>query len=391
MKRAVLFAGTTIVAACLVAGLTVVQIAQKFAPALALSVSPGNAQANDHLAAVMLAQSGLEADPDALMAFAKRSMGAQALNTPALRHAGLAYSFAGDRESARRIFELGRQFTKRDPAINLWLFEDAIRQGEIESGLRLLDQALRVDTSVQFRIFPVLTQTLANREAAEEFVPIILKKPDWAKDYAAYAVGDDRAAPVLAQIIVDHPETADILSDERQRSLARRLAELKHYELATAAFAIFSGRDLEVSAYTDGYFEEESWLPYDWDLGASGNLSVYEAPEGEGLEFSISGGGGQQTIARRLLRLRPGNYALSTRAEATEGDLADLGLRIAIACAGRADAQIAEMGWFGASGQDLTGAFTVPDNCPMQWIEIRARGQRAQHSGTLEKIRIRKQ
>ena len=366
--------------------LTARQLAQKFSPHLAVTISPNNAPANDRLATLALAKSGVETSPASLLGFAQRSFQSQPVNAPALRNAGLAASFAGDRDKARALFLKGQHFSKRDKTASLWLFEDAIRQGDIPGGLALLDRALRVNTDVQTSIFPALTQVLAVPAAAASVAPFLERKPAWAEDYVAFAVADNSAAPIIAQLVVSHPAVAASFTETRKRTLVHRLSELGSYDLAAETYGVFTKAKATETGYDDGYFATSGWQPYDWVLGSSGNLSVFRAHKDGGLEFTVTGGG-QQTVAQRLLRLDQGNYRVAGHASSEDGSLNELGLQIEIKCAGSATTLVRNT-WQGANAAQLTTPFVVPANCPSQWINIYASGQRQSRTGTIGNISI---
>ncbi|WP_114521134.1 hypothetical protein [Altererythrobacter sp. ZODW24] len=365
------------------AALTYRQTAQKTSPLIALWMSPGNAKANNVMAKLVLREGGLETDPKALASFSQRSIETLALNPEALSVAGIADTFAGKTDAAREKFRLSEKMSRRYGITSIWLFEDQIKAGNISEGLALLDRALRIQDSLQATVFPTLIPVISNPGAGAEIAPLLAEGSDWTQDFGAYAAVTPAAAPALAKLVEAHPESAVILDDTRRRQIVETLFTADEFALAGQMYDRFNGSKRSGLSFAD----RGDWRPFDWELGASGTLSVFDQSGRKGIEFTIDGGG-EQLIASRMLTLSAGQYTFSARAAVQERDLAQLGLRVRLSCASQPSNRIAQFSWSSGTAQTLSTAFTVPSGCPLQAIEVISLGQRSSTSGSLSDLII---
>ncbi|GGE03257.1 hypothetical protein GCM10011515_23600 [Tsuneonella deserti] len=382
--RLILFLSLTICALAWTGALTIRQVTQTFSPSIAAKISPSNAPANDGLAEFLLAQNGFKADPDDLMAYAKRSIQSQGLNGPALRNAGLSMVIAHRPDAARRYFLLAEKTGRRDAMVDLALFEDAIRRGNIARGLALLDRALRVNENVQEVVFPALTKVLANREVANQIAPT-LARADWTGDYAAFATSHSAATPVLGQVVTDHPEVAAGLDPARQRTLVRKLVQMGRAGLAVSTYESLTGQRTATTQVAEPFIIKDGWPPIDWEIATGGQITIGPAAEG-GISFTITRGG-EHVIARRLLRLAPGPYRILAKTPEPPKSLQDVGLRIDLKCA-NTSTELTALKLGDGSPDAADKSFSVPEGCPLQWAEVRGRAGREMKSGALAALKI---
>jgi hypothetical protein len=163
------------------------------------------------------------------------------------------------------------------------------------------------------------------------------------------------------------------LADGGRFGLARKLAE---------AF----GAPKPAAAVADGDFDDPSaHYPFGWgitdasELGASRDREngtaalIYHANPGEG---------GQ--VAAQLLTLPPGSYELVSRARASVTETAPLWT---LSCAPSVRLIVTLAVASGAPGVSST-RFSVPANCPAQWLVLNLRPALTPQSGAIESVSI---
>ena len=361
-------------------------LAQKRAPPLALKVWPGNPVANNRVAATYFAQQGERPAMDKIIEISQRSIRAQGLNPEALRNIGLAQSLNDRGDAARPLFDLAFRQRRRDGVTNLWLAEDAIRRGENRRGLILLDRALRVEGGLQQTIFPMFARALPDPAFSREIAPFMARRPDWALNFVAYALNESEALLSFAGLVESQPAVEQLLSSDRRRLLVRRLAETGEYVLADALYRRWTGQaDRPPASY--GFGVQQGWPPFDWSLGASGSLSVTQLAARDALEVTVTGSGSKR-VAWRVLHLEPGVYRFSAKAEALDGELSELGLRVTLSCADGGSTLLGSLGWVRGAQAVQESSLEIPRGCEWQWLNVRAIGVQRPHSALLSALEI---
>lgn len=369
--RNLLIWGLALVAALWLAMTAVGGATQAGAPGVALSVYPKSGFAYQTRAAA--AATGTDGSiqkmrfSPATLADAREALRREPLATDAITLLGMARGLQGDVENATKIVAAAHRLDKRELVANAWLINRYGTTGRDREVLALLDEALKVQPQLSGQYMPAFAQALQNPETIPVFQFLLKNHPGWEKDFWSAVASTNASLPnaeVLRARILAGPETlgpTDTLLMDAFIAAGRVDLALSY---AKALPAVPDDRDNLVHNASFTYLP--LLPPIDWELINDGRIGAAIDESRGTLEISAQPGA-SGTVARQLVALPPGDYALLVKlgqAELARGSEISVHLR----CAERG-------GSTAALDERLTGdldrPFVVADTgCRFYWLDL---------------------
>lgn len=329
---------------------------------------------------IMIGTEGLTTDPssETTRASGWKLATEAAIREPVNSHAvSLLASLAdyeGDREKARSLFELAERLSRRNSVAQLWLIEDAVQRGDIGKAIGHYDRAMRVSVELRQALLPVLVEAANESAVRKQLVSVVAERPRWWREFAWLIASASTSPVVVADTL--HAVNPD-LGDPWERTLAgqmlSKLVEMQSYRPAVRLANRMEGLPDGPRTLQSGDFEtDQGVLPFEWHFRDEGSLRGYReaVPSGSiGLRIQASSGLSGE-VARQLVALSPGAYAISGEAGGISADRYSQPT-ISIACAAGAS-----LGKFSLPAATDTAVafrfkFTVAEaDCEAQWISI---------------------
>ncbi|WP_164549695.1 hypothetical protein [Altericroceibacterium xinjiangense] len=230
------------------------------------------------------------------------------LNARALRM--LAYVSGQDEEDlprVERLLSLSERVSRRDPLAQMWLIENAVRDGDVDSALRHYDRALTTRPSSAGQLVPVLASALREPLVRQALVPYVRAERPWIEPMLSVAIDQARDLdPVVAFFRSYGGARAVPGHAELEARLLERLAKAGRIDDAVA-YAASAGADLKAFGITESTIDER-FRPLVWTFyqGATGEVSA--GPDGE---LAVSVDSNTRIVAATRVVSRPaGSYTL---------------------------------------------------------------------------------
>ena len=345
---------------------------------LAHRLAPNNDQITAQLSRIrILADPSLSkiADEEGIASSAlKRSAAA----IPAITTLGFIAQAHGDLIKARRFFAYSDRLSRRDLITRIWLIEDAVSRGDTAAVLHHYDIALRTNISARDMLFPILATASSEPAVANALAYTLGERPapPW-KDAFLWFVGGNSGDPMAtARLFTDLHWRKVSVPEAAQTALLNALIQARQYDAAWTYYALVHQRanrmrlrnpEFKNLVDTPSYLD---WIPVDDNGGSS--VTIQNSTHGGILDFSVPAGASGDLI-KQLQLLPTGSYRLkghSLNIDQTTGSLPYWVLR----CSedgrelGRVDVPNSAI-----NEGIFTGQFTVPSNCPAQYLALVAR------------------
>lgn len=231
---------------------------------------------------------------------------------------------------ADRAFRVAARFGWRDPLTQLYFMNAAFSAGQPRLAALRLDAVLR-----QAPFLPVRDMLFAQFEGSPDrraaLAERLALRPAWTEAYLVRS-GDLPLASLQARAaIVSSMKGADWNCDTVEPLVIRLIAkggvaDAKKLWLAQCAQASPGIADPRFARLQ----QTRMPVPFEWNLAASGDISVGPANDGAGLLVRVSGPT-SRLVAWQMLTLAPGRYRLSWIAQNPSGGSAR-GAAIALGC-----------------------------------------------------------
>jgi len=347
-------------------------------PALALSFDD-----DDPVALIRDAQINLAAGAippggnDAILGVVRQSVSDLPINAPAFRLYGLASATNADLPGVREQMAVSERMERRDAAAQLWLIEDAVERNDITRALQHYDTALRIEESTRAVLYPALTDAMESDVIRRRFLPYMESRPPWLESFLRFAVSrtkDPVAIAELAKLSKGFPKGSAYSSLDRE--LLTQLVASEDFAEAIAHFRridaveknVASGLEL-TTASTSETFRPITWQPF----SINGiEPFVLAAPAGGGkveIEAEMEAGY-TGPVARKVIALKPGRYAMSAKFRSEDfGTQDQANWRTFCAGSRGADPLVNEV-FDLAEEMAINTSFTVPADCPVQLVLV---------------------
>lgn len=307
---------------------------------------------------------------------ALRALENQAINAKALRVLGYVADAKGDTKTAEKYIRMAAKLSRREPGAQLWLIEASARKGDVTQTLVHYDIALRTKPDTETILFPRLLNAIEDREVRVALKPYIRAKNDWAPAFLFFANANSKNLPVLTDLII---ETGGLVNRENAKShelglLSRLVAERLFFDARRLYMQMPGAKRMRLtSASFDESDRNASFGPMGWQLfddpDAGGGFTV-NAGNGKMMLAIFANSATTQPVATKLLYLKPGKYLLSSHL--TNLDRGDGGfLRWQMRCPAMGGAPVWTIDSINVS---LRAALVVPENCPVQFLDLVASG-----------------
>ncbi len=318
--------------------------------------------------------------PPATAQLALRALETQAINAKALRILGYLADARGDFAQANSFVRMAARLSRREPGAQLWLIEASARNGDLGLTLYHYDIALRTKPDIQTILFPRLLSAIEDREVRTALKPYIRADNNWAETFLYFANNNSQNLPALVDLISETGGLRDAESAQRQKlDLLSRLvadsffneARRLYLQMPGAKPAHLTSASLGVND-RNGRFGSIGWQMIDGpDAGGS-----FAGKSGEQqAQLSIfANSATTRPVAAKLLYLKPGSYHFAVQLSYL--DQGDGGfLRWQLQCPAIAATPVWTIDSLDAS---LSTSFTIPANCPAQFLNLIASGGKGQ-------------
>ncbi len=342
-------------------------IARAGSPVTALRWAPHDARALETLADRSLTANPTRQQIADSVTLARRAIARDATRAGALRV--IAFATPGQGQAA--MFVQADKLSRRDLAAQLWLIDHAVARNDAKGALRHFDAALRTSSAAPQILFPILSNATGDKALLPDITAVLARRPAWASAFLYEALNTAPSAENLVTLFAALDTSGFDLDPKLDQNLVNRTVRDRSYDLARRAYAMAGGSNKALGrAVTNGGFTAPPGvMPFDWALGDAAGLIADRVPMGDGQSRFVvraedSGGG---IAVRQMLLLAPGSYRLTSKA----GDVPPSGtgtVSWSVSCAPDYFPKLLDVNLPATSG-----VFTVPANCPAQWIALSAR------------------
>ncbi len=199
-------------------------------PSLAIRLNPWSSSALAARAIGMLendagANSAISAEQKA-----KESLSLSLVNSDAIRSLAMAKAMNGQTDVTDELMSAAESMSRRDLLVQLWLIEDAVSKGNVQTALQHYDRALTTQTSAPEILFPILAEALSDHELAREISKFIRRDASWTGRFVDYAISESRGITALAGVVLAAgglPAGPD--RDRQEEMILRRLIAEGHF------------------------------------------------------------------------------------------------------------------------------------------------------------------
>jgi tetratricopeptide (TPR) repeat protein len=361
--------------------------------AIADNLAPGNPAAalawrgNAAGALVGLAERDLEAGRlTSAEANARKALGVDRLQVPALSVLGRAAERRGDTALAVPLMKAAGARNRRDPTLQLWLLRRAAMTGDFNEALARADALSRAEPDLTRRLFPLMMDMAARPGGVTALAARLAQEPPWRGGFMTNWV---RNAPSADGPIglMDAMAVQGAPATPLEKGLIQtRLVRDGRFQQAFVLWAqdLPPARLNALADVNDSGFEGTvAEGPFGWDIerNARGVADFESAPgrSGRALHLVFDGRPAPQILVRQLLVLPPGPRVLTGEVKADHFETIE-GLGWAIRCAGENHAVVLRSPPLrGASDwRRFSVTFDVPaEGCDGQWLALMVLGQTA--------------
>lgn len=304
---------------------------------------------------------------DADLDDARAALRREPFATDALTLIGLAKGQQGDTDGATRIVAAVHAMNKRQLLANAWLINRYGAMGRARDTLALLDEALKIQPELTARYMPAFAQALQNPETIPAFQTMLVSHPAWESAFWDAAAGNKASLPnaeFLRGRILAGPEKLGPTDTMLVAAFiaAGRVDLALNYGKSLPSIA--DDRDNLVRNATFSYIPVLP--PVDWELINDGRIGAAIDESRGTLEVNAQPGA-SGTVARQLIALSPGNYALLIKLG--QQDVArgsEISVQLRCAETGKTDDVVTER----LTG-DLNRSFAIAENgCRYFWLNL---------------------
>lgn len=313
---------------------------------------------------------------------ARKSLEEQALNPRALRILGFATS--GNQPQSRLLVNLATRLSRRELGAHLWLIEDSVARENTTGALKHYDLALSTSAEGRKVLIPILVGAIDDDQIRAALAPYVRRNRPWVAEFFFGALPRKARPLSLARLVEEAggwPKGGVFagLSDGLMSELIAdgELGAAKRLFLRKpgADAALFTSASLSSRSFSDDQ------KPFAWQAfgSSSAGLSFVNNEKG-GAEISIFAGPNEKSlVARKLLLLGPGAYAIGLKTGAVQVSNGG-NLKLSVACLGTGvPTPIFTEEYDQVSSDDaLIGEFSVLPGCEAQYLAIEIAGGQGQ-------------
>ncbi len=295
------------------------------------------------------------------------------LEVDAIRSLSFVRAYQGRPQEAMRLLRYGESLSKRDLVTELALAVESRRVGDDDEAIRHYGHALSTTgKNYDLLVEQVITAT-ADSDFARELGRAMAKGPSWRVRFTPLFVSRNED-PASLSAWAEGMWANGVPGDEQgtASSVVNRLLRVGAIDEAARLIHRIDATGGEAGPLVrNGGFEQSDAGSLDWKYETGASLSSLPVPaqDGKGRVLEMRAGSGHLgNTARQTLALDPGPYVLSARL--WSNGQADTGMpQVRLSCVA-GDGEIVEIRR-GDDGENRSADFTVPDDCPVQYIDVR--------------------
>ncbi len=364
--------------------LAVSGVARYKSPQAVLAILP-----SDSVALAARADQLLFADParpsPAAAKLARAAIRQQAVNAKAIRILGYAADARGERLRALALVNMAARLSRREPGTQLWLIEHHAQTNDTVKTLNHYDILLTTKPDTQALLFPRLSNAIEDAPIRAALRPYLRRNRPWTGNFLWHAINTDKDLTNIVSLITEargfpKNKPGDVTSREQEKALINRLVGENRFADAQRIYRMVPGANLTRlrdpafdESDRDARFAAMNWRVSD-DPNAGGSFIAKQGTRKPALSV-FANAATTQTVASRLLYLRPARYLISIRL--TQFDPGDAGyLQLQLRCPTANGSGPVWTASFDAKRG--LAQFTVPTDCPVQFLDIVASGGKGQ-------------
>lgn len=323
--------------------------------AYARSLAGVDATAEDRVRADVLAKRALYQDPTAVGAAATLGVNADS---------------RGDKAAARRYFTYAQKLSRRDLWTQLFMIEDAIQHEDIPGALHQYDITLRVFPNLGEMLYPVLASASGDPVIRRELVKTLAGKPMWSESFINFVANNNSDPMSTAALFLDLRRTGVSVPPNARAGVVNALVAARELDAAWSYYATISpgadrrrSRDPRFAANLETPSQLD-WIPVNYDgRTASIQSGIFD--------FSVPASVGGPLL-QQLQLLSPGNYRLSGHSVGIDQIQGARPYWVLNCQSGRELGRVEVPNSNVANGV-FFGTFSVPADCPVQYLVLIAR------------------
>lgn len=176
--------------------------------------------------------------------------------------------------TARQIMLGAEGISRRDPAVEAWLLEDAARRNDAPATLARFDAILRVQPSLRATMLAQLQGVLANPQARAALAPYLNGNTPWASDFVQAAARGGRSVVPWADLVLTTNRLPDGPYDrDSYATVVTRLADEREYARLARLYPRLPGADA-ARLRSLGFSREATYPPVDWQLSSTSDVEA---------------------------------------------------------------------------------------------------------------------
>jgi len=281
---------------------------------------------------------------------------------------GINGSIRGDDKQARYWFGYAQRLSRRDLRSQLWAIEDAVARNDIPGALHHYDIALRTSRIAPEILFPVLSSAIATPDVRTALVRTLAARPIWTDAFLGHAAVHGPSPQATAQLFRTLPAGVRV-SDDARAMVIDRLVAARSFDDAWVLYAA-ARPEVDRRRSRDPQFTADMTAPsmFDWNAMNDGGVSSSIRPGKGGGSATFDA---PQTVGGMALRqvqmLPPGAYVLQGRSSDVAQPAGSRPYWTLSCIGGRMLGQI-DLPDSAQAGGRFGGRFTVPADCPVQYL-----------------------
>lgn len=284
---------------------------------------------------------------------------------------GLRALVRNDSANAEKMLVEARRRNPRARTARLLLLDRYLRTGRVEAAANEIVILSRLIPAANKVLIPEVAKFAKDPKTRPALERVLRADPDMRQAVLAELAGSDASPELVLQLAGAQARSTNARSARWQAALLDRMVKRGEIRRARTLWSSFVGGGAAQSdtVYDPLFKRLPGPPPFTWDFAAS-NAGVAEPSKTQGLEIAYYGRL-PAVLARQLLVLSPGRYALSFRAA---GDMVDNGESLAwiVTCVpSNATAAAMPVGKISYNGTRVARAFVVPaTGCEGQWLTL---------------------
>lgn len=366
LARAAIISLAVLVVAATAISHALANVARDRSPGMALRFVP------EHSAALAAkADDALRLDrPDEARRLARKAIDSTALSSDAYQVIALIEANNSRQGRAERLFRYTSRLSRREVPTQMWLFQQGLLSGDIQSALRHVDAAMRVSERSRPTLYLLLASALAADGLVLPMKALFEQDPVWLPGFLNYSINEGVSLRNLARVVVNLPQESIARTNSMQAALVRGLADAGEFSEARAFMHAVAPYDTGAAIRDGNFVRNGPYAPFDWSYTKGTELGA--SPLGgqqSGLRYYANTGSGGR-VARQLIALSPGAYVLRSDGRRLS-PVSDGEAAWTITCAADSSFALVQLPMNKDAGEGNRDTFVVPETgCEEQWLDL---------------------